>query len=78
MDKCRNCSDVRHRNCPAPNVLQNGILCCEREQSLMSGCSQCGVPLRFGHFAYEPNWREFWCEECLRAKLDEMDGGEGE
>jgi len=36
-------------------------------------CSQCGKPLVFGHFAYEPNWREFLCEDCLRELLYEIE-----
>ena len=71
-DKCRNCNAVKYRNCPAPNVLKNGKYHCEAEkpQNNAALCSQCETPLVLGHFAYEPNWREFWCEACLREKAN--------
>lgn len=69
IDKCINCPDVKYRQCPAPEVITNGKYCCELETQNNALCSQCEEPLKIGHFAYEPNWKEFWCEECLRELL---------
>lgn len=72
--KCRNCQDVKYRSCPAPKIITNGKYCCEveAEKETLAICSQCGEKLVIGHFAYEPNWNEFWCEDCLRDLLDSV------
>jgi hypothetical protein len=68
--KCKNCSMPTYRNCPAPGILQNGKLCCEQEKAESKAvCSQCGASLQIGHFAYNYDWEEFWCESCLRELL---------
>lgn len=72
--KCRNCPDVKYKYCPSPNIITNGKLCCEEEKKETKAvCDHCGDNLRLGHFAYEPNWKEFWCEDCLRELLQEVD-----
>lgn len=74
-DKCHCCPDVKYRQCPSPMTLLNGELYCERSREYNSSavCSQCGEHLVIGHFAYEPNWREFWCEDCLKELLESAD-----
>lgn len=81
--KCRNCPDVIYRSCSSHNIITNGRLCCEKEpepKEAKSVCDHCGEPLKLGHFAYETNWKEFWCENCLRelyAELKEQEGNDG-
>ena len=71
-DKCRNCPDVKYRQCPSPNIIANGGYRCESEQASNSTavCDHCENPLVFKHFAYEFNWNEFWCEDCLKELLE--------
>ena len=73
--KCRNCPDIKFKYCNSPGIITNGILICEtiKEDRNFAVCSQCGEPLVIGHFAYEPRWKEFWCEDCLRNLLSQTE-----
>ena len=72
-DRCHNCPDIKYKYCLAPNVIINGKYCCDSDDKPKPACDHCGEPLELGHFAYEPNWHEFWCEECLREMLKETE-----